>query len=139
MTNPDRDPGARHPLDIWRELPVPGPGDAPLPEPPLPAEPAEPAGPREASARDIAAALGVTAAAIRARARRQGWPHRRGPGKGNEKIFDVSRLPQEIRERVRKSRPRRRAAAGTGPGLDNGIRIPPRKRRQFLDLGEAAR
>lgn len=62
---------------------------------------------REMTMRQLADALERDPAGLSARARREGWPYRPGPDNGlkgrNPRLYDVSKLPASIRERLSRS------------------------------------
>lgn len=62
---------------------------------------------REITMRRLTEALGVSDSAYIMRALREGWPYRPGPDNGrkgrNPRLYDVSKLPAGIRERLEAS------------------------------------
>lgn len=75
---------------------------------------------------DIAVALDCSEHAIRQRAKRRGWIYARQVRNGRlTRVFPVDDLPGDIAE-----------ALGPGPlPAPHGVRVPPRKRREFMELG----
>ena len=62
---------------------------------------------REITMRQLTEALGVSDSAYSMRAQREGWPCRPGPSNGckgrNPRLYDVSALPDDIRQRLLRS------------------------------------
>ncbi len=62
---------------------------------------------REITMRQLTEALGVSDSAYIMRAQREGWPYRPGPNNGckgrTPRLYDVSALPDDIRQRLLRS------------------------------------
>lgn len=92
----------------------------------------------EVTLRHIQEATGKTYTALAGRARREGWPSRPDPRldggnrNGTRRLYRVADIPADLRAPVES----RLAARGhAAPAPPHGVRIPPRKRRKFLELG----